>query len=1046
MRRSRIEVSQEFEFNETVGEGMATSTLAPSSLGSEDYSYDGYVPSTIDPDWTFTILIIIGCLLVNLSLPLWLYLGKRFGFHETPESRRRRKGGEWETSYNKTGGGGNNNNLSGDDILLKQLDDARSVISGYSYAPGGSVAGESAYAPSPASVMSGSVAMSRAGTHLSFNHNNLNGGGDAASVFSTTSGFTEAILAARPKRMPHARRHARTKRIVVSKSCVNGDDGDSISTHTRDNGVKTKLDVRMAAEFKKAEMDLLHHRNLASPYEISRNYGERITPNTTTSDVGSGIAFDDSRSQAPSILSKLDADAISVRDAVDARDGVHMPLEYDGKSGKNSHGDSYASAAWSRLMEVVDFDKEMKKYLALAAHYSAQGFVEEILGIVEIAAIGNYMGLRQVQAYIVVETVTGFTGSITTGFYECAGVLIPQANGARNDLLVGRYMQLAILFYTFTALPGAVFWSFFTDSAVTWYKFDEETARMAQLYVYATLPGYLTYGIDAVFYEFLNTVGYERYTTWFTFIGSCMHTGIVVGMLYGGVTDLYILGLFETCSDIFLLAVNFTILVRRGWLDPYWEGLWYTNGLLDLRAVKNVVNTAIPLSFAWILTYGEWEIMTLFCRHMGDTGAEVAAWGLMGYLWNAFETITDGFGDAAEVRVGFRMGSGQVRLAKLATDKALFVSLTSAIYATGLLFVLASYIPKWLTPEPTLQRMIFDIIPLIGFGQILMVWGMVAWAILGAQGRIRTATVLEFFVSWGVGAPIAAILVFVFNYNIEGIVGGLSIGYTVGTNIYLYLLYTSDWEALSANVVSRSAMEGQTYNEFDWDDLPDEIQDAAADLGYNKWIWESESLQPESDGKDWHQLTSAERKAALNLGYNKKLWNGDVDSEDATGGDKMGSKGANDSSSTASEDWVNLSKEAKMAANILGYNQSIWDNDGSPPTEDKDWDELSPKERAAAKTLGYTQEKWNGEDDDESDDDETDDISYHTPKTTDSAHSRDESTGSKGSSIIDNILASCSFDSRNEGTETDPSVSNITKITSLLGFSQTEESKKRSTR
>ena len=195
----------------------------------------------------------------------------------------------------------------------------------------------------------------------------------------------------------------------------------------------------------------------------------------------------------------------------------------------------------------------------------------------------------------------------------------------------------------------------------------------------------------------------------------------------------------------------------------------------------------------------------------------------------------DGFGDAAEVRVGFRMGAGQVRIAKVCTEKALYVSLTTAVYATGLLFGLAVHIPSWLTPDPTIQRMIFDIIPLIGFGQILMVWGMVAWAILGAQGRIRLATVLEFFISWGIGAPVVAILVFVFNYNIEGIVGGLSIGYSIATNVYLYMLHTSDWESLSAVVVARSAVEGQTYNEFDWDDLPDNIQDAAADLGYNKW-------------------------------------------------------------------------------------------------------------------------------------------------------------------------------------------------------------------
>lgn len=180
------------------------------------------------------------------------------------------------------------------------------------------------------------------------------------------------------------------------------------------------------------------------------------------------------------------------------------------------------------------------------------------------------------------------------------------------------------------------------------------------------------------------------------------------------------------------------------------------------------------------------------------------------------------------------MGSGQVRLAKLGADKAMYVSFTVAVYSTGILFVLAMYLPGWLTPDPTLQRMIFDIIPLIGFGQIWMVWGMVAWAILGAQGRIHIATALEFFISWGIGAPIAAIMTFVFNYNLEGIVGAMTISYTIGSNVYLYMLHTSDWEALSAIVVARNSAEGLIYNEFDWNDLPDNIRDAAVTLGYNQ--------------------------------------------------------------------------------------------------------------------------------------------------------------------------------------------------------------------
>lgn len=143
------------------------------------------------------------------------------------------------------------------------------------------------------------------------------------------------------------------------------------------------------------------------------------------------------------------------------------------------------------------------------------------------------------------------------------------------------------------------------------------------------------------------------------------------------------------------------------------------------------------------------------------------------------------------------MGAGQVRVAKLLSEKAMYFTFTIAVYATGVFFLLAMYLPGWLTPDPTLQRMLFDIIPLVGFANIWMVTGMVAYAVIGAQGRITTATFLEFFISWGIGVPLAAIMTMVFNYNLEGIVASMTITYTIGTNMYLYMLYTSDWEALS---------------------------------------------------------------------------------------------------------------------------------------------------------------------------------------------------------------------------------------------------------
>lgn len=919
------------DFPRNLDDFESSSTASPTTFDGTDFTYEDYIPTTIDPDWWFTFLIIGGCLVLHLTLPLWIYVGRRMGFHQSDDDSR--MSSVWKISHQ------NNDTSKDNDILLKQLDDARSVVSGY-------VDHDDVYSRSGHSRSGRSMARSHVGSDLR--------GGDTGSV---VSGFKDAVLQARPKRTPQKRQHT-SRRIVSSASSYGDIDDRAVSS----GGKKKKLDVRMAAEYKKAEQELAKSKSTGK-------LGATITYSIASSD-----AFDDRSEIAPSVMSNLDADAISVKDAVDARDGASQMFD-DSSHQKRIYPETYWTSKFNNLLEIVAFDYEMKKFTKLAGHYTFQSIVSDILGIVEIAAMGRYLGVKAVGAYIVVDTVTGFTGCITTGFYECTGILIPQANGARNNLLVGRYMQLGIIFYLITALPSAVFWSFYVDDAVRWYQFDDATAEIALKYFWATLPGYVTYGIDAVLYEFLNTMGHQKYVSWFTIVSEPLYTGVFVALLHLGFTELYYIGILETFSGIVCLVINVGLMLRNGWLEQYWEGLVQTNGLKDRRAVSITVNTALPLSFAWVLTYGEWEIMSLFCRSMGNTGAEVTAWGLIGYIWSAFETLTDGWGDAAEVRVGFRMGAGQVRLAKKATWKALYVALSAALYSTGILFVLAMYAPGWLTPDKTLQKMIFDVIPLIGFGQIWMVWGMVAWAVLGAQGRVRTATILEFFISWGIGAPIAAIFVFVFNYNIEGIIGGLTISYTLGTNVYLYMLFTSDWEYLSADVVAKNAAKGKTYDEFDWGNLPTNIQEAAIELGYNEEIWEGQGADPESNNKSWHRLTNRERKAALVLGYSEATWDGN---------DEM----KRESFSEDNESWAKLSKEAQNAARVLGYNQAIWDNDGSPPTEDMDWNELSRKEQEAAITLGYTKEKWNGDDDD----DDSSSFSYKTPNSSGPIRTRSNSS------------------------------------------------------
>ena len=226
------------------------------------------------------------------------------------------------------------------------------------------------------------------------------------------------------------------------------------------------------------------------------------------------------------------------------------------------------------------------------------------------------------------------------------------------------------------------------------------------------MVGYMFGGLDACLFEFLDVMGHEKYATFIYLVYSGSSTLILVIMLViGGGDDLVSIAISQTGWRVLLSVANFGFIVYKGWLDDYWEGLVMTNSFKDPRAVRTIMMTAIPLSIAWILTYGEWEVLTIFARFMGP--AEVAAWGLLGYVWEVFEQVVTALGSAVEVRIGFLLGAGMHEKARMSANKAIYMGVVLAFVSTGVLFTIADQLPTWLTPDPTLQYMVFQTLPLV---------------------------------------------------------------------------------------------------------------------------------------------------------------------------------------------------------------------------------------------------------------------------------------------------------------------------------------------
>ena len=166
------------------------------------------------------------------------------------------------------------------------------------------------------------------------------------------------------------------------------------------------------------------------------------------------------------------------------------------------------------------------------------------------------------------------------------------------------------------------------------------------------------------------------------------------------------------------------------------------------------------------------------------------------------------------------------------------------------------------------------------------------------QGRVRLATTIEMMASWLVVIPLSYVFVFVFRYNLVGVVAALVVAYTITGQIMGYLVFTSDWTELSKAVVQRSETSDDrggvasdqsnertcpNYDDFSWDDLPTDAQAAAGILGYTKKIWDNDGT-PASVDKYWNQLTQEQQLAAQTLGFNEESW--DMDSSSSSSSDE----------------------------------------------------------------------------------------------------------------------------------------------------------------
>ena len=460
---------------------------------------------------------------------------------------------------------------------------------------------------------------------------------------------------------------------------------------------------------------------------------------------------------------------------------------------------STIAAGFDRLLEIAEWDKEMKRIVSLAIPFSLAAVSRGAFETVRVALVANFIGTDAVGAYTIVLIVLGLTQEFFGGFALTNSSLCSHAVGAGNDYQAGQYVQISCILLSLFMIPNVLLWMFLTDDVVRLFGFNEAACKMAQDYARFLVLKHWIQGFDEAYGSLVCVIDHERFYTIMSIGNEIVATCIILGLVVTRPTSLGQVGLVELVSRAFFFGLLLSITNWSGWMKKYAKGMFKTNALRNIGAVKTVFKTAVPLAFGQLLQYGEWEVLTIFVAALGP--AEVTTWGIIGSLWDTLEMLTEGFGDAGEFRTALHLGAARPATARLSAYKTMLVAIICATLFTSLVWILGEDLASWMTPDPTLQRLIIEVLPLLGLGNIALTTGSVSWALVGAQGRYRLATLVAFVSSWCVTLPLAAMATYGLKIDLQGTVSSVVIGYTFAGTCLQYILVRSDWERLSKLVI-----------------------------------------------------------------------------------------------------------------------------------------------------------------------------------------------------------------------------------------------------
>jgi len=497
-----------------------------------------------------------------------------------------------------------------------------------------------------------------------------------------------------------------------------------------------------------------------------------------------------------SLETKIDSPTLNVASSTE----VAPPLEQLTTENNNENNVHVTSTAKPQLDEVSvgeiedsRREKEMEEIFNLAIPWTTVDLISYCADFFLIMIVSHFMGTATMICYSTVGFVLGCFNMLCSGIYGSCYKHVNNACADDRRWLAGEYIQISMVLNTIVTVPSSIVAVVLMPTIMTYYGYADAVVDMSQSYAAVAALHTVLEGAIGMVGTSLDIDGHAKFNAvwglWESLV-SVIATVVIISTLRPSLLGLGIYHLVE--SAIMHVAYIYIAYYRKGWLDEYAGGICSRSAMKNTPAVMSIIKRSVPLLLDDATVSMEWFVLSMFAAHQG--AAESVVWILFSYIWEIVELVPESFADAATSRVAFNLSNGNVDIARVIAGQSIFLATAFAIILSIPLMVYRHFIVWCISADQVLDEMLLEVLPYVAFCQPFITLGMTAAAINEGMCLYHHVVKRMFVATCLVTIPVAGILTYTFEYNIEGLTAAVCMGYVTGGVFNFNLYMNADWE------------------------------------------------------------------------------------------------------------------------------------------------------------------------------------------------------------------------------------------------------------